>query len=803
MLADTTRRAVSSLSAHVLRALLFLNKSPDGLLIALALFIAWISALSLALQRAQLLLLLPAMLMSAIALLGQWWLRRFAPDRDRLIFPLALLLTSVGLIALSRTAPNFLPRQMLWVLFAGIAFCVVVALRQRELYWLRRFKYIWLAVALMLLAATLMFGVNPSSSGPRLWLNLGGTLFVQPSELVRLCLVAFLAAHFAPGFQLTRQSPAIADRTALGVAALVVALSGVLLLAQQDLGAASLLALSALGMLLLAGGHVRWIVIALLALVGAMSLAALLSPRVMQRIAIWVNPWLDPRGASFQISQSLIALAEGGLFGRGIGQGSPDYVPAVHTDFPFVMIVEEMGALGGVVVLIALGALLVRMWRVSLRAASAYASLLAGGIALSMGLQMLVILGGNMAVLPITGVTLPFISYGGTSLLVNWLGVALVVALSAERAEPAVVVLQPERLCRAARMLASAMLGGVAVLTTALLAWSLLAAPSLRAREDNPRRIAAERAIFRGAIYDRHSELLAYSACYNNAPPMTPCATTPPSHVYTRSYPAPEAAHVVGYYSLRYGLAGAEAFADNTLRGSRTWWQEWMHQLQAGAPITLTLDLSLQRRLLGELRSMSRCSAHDAPRGAVVALDWRSGELHALGSLPYFNPAALDADWETLRDDPDAPLLNRATQGLYQPGALLPWLMALRGVAPTHEGFAALGWHQPMSLFSEVARSELPARVTISETQGQGSFRAVPLRVAVSVAEAVAEAPVTPNLLAVPVRTTLSPNSRVIARLPFEARAMAGSDREVMWRVRLQGDLVVVLASEVSCPAAP
>ncbi len=774
-------------------------KRPDWLLIGCALAITWTGALSLSIQRASALFLAQALLTSSLAVVGQWSLNRYLPAGDRFLFPLAMLLSSFGLLSLGRTAPNFLPRQMLWLLFANAAFYIVVAARRSMFYWLRRFKYTVLAAALLLLMATLLLGVNPSGSGPRLWLNLGGALFVQPSELLRLCVMAFLASHFATAERAASGGAfRSADKVTWGAAGLVVLASAALLIIQQDFGSASMLALTALGMTFLARGPSRWIAASMACFVIATVAAVLISPRLMQRIATWLNPWLDPRGASFQISQSLIAIAEGGLLGRGLGQGMPDYVPAVHTDFPFVMIAEEMGVLGGAVVLTALYVLVMRIWRVSVHASSCYAVLLSGGTALSMALQAFVILGGNMALLPLTGVTVPFVSYGGTSLLVNWLCVAFAVALSAENTQPTVVESSCVGTRRSAQQLARLTLLGTVLLVAALVRWGILS-PSLRLRDDNPRLIIAERATMRGPILDRYGRWLAYSTCVGSEQPMVPCARPLPDHRYERVYPAPEASHAIGYYSFRHGLAGAEAFGDVTLRGSRAWWQEWLHELQVGEPITLTLDLQLQRRLLKELRTRANCSSHELGIGAVVALDWRTGELHALGSVPYFNPAALDAEWEKLRRDPSAPLLNRATQGLYQPGALLEWLLNLRGLPATSDSLAALGWHQPLSLFDDVARSELPAHTTISETQGQGSFRAVPLRVAVTVAEVVAGKPVVPTLYAVSTVVPALPARYLENQLPFESRAVAGPGREVWWHVRLEGDHVIVMVSEMPC----
>jgi len=201
--------------------------------------------------------------------------------------------------------------------------------------------------------------------------------------------------------------------------------------------------------------------------------------------------------------------------------------------------------------------------------------------------------------------------------------------------------------------LAHAILLGFLLIAASLLYWQVARAPELVAREDNPRLVQAELRLQRGRLLDRHGEVLAYSDLLPDPTGL--------GGVVQRRYPQPEASHIVGYYSLRYGTGGAEAAFDATLRGRLTQLDQLLHHPQIGSDATLSANLAAQR------------AAHQAlgeRQGAVVVLDIHSGEVLALVSHPAYNPNTLDADWDGLAANPDAPLLNRAAQGVYALGDL-------------------------------------------------------------------------------------------------------------------------------------
>ena len=197
--------------------------------------------------------------------------------------------------------------------------------------------------------------------------------------------------------------------------------------------------------------------------------------------------------------------------------------------------------------------------------------------------------------------------------------------------------------------LAQTILLGFGLVAVALFYWQVVRAPELTARDDNPRLVQAELRLRRGRLLDRKGEVLAYSAPGEEGDALR------------RRYPHPESAHVVGYYSLRYGAGGAEAAFDPVLRGQLTPLDRLLHRPQTGQDVTLSIDLNAQRaadRGLG------------AERGAVLLLDITTGEVLALVSHPTYDPNTLDDDWDSLTADPNAPLLNRATQGVYPVGDL-------------------------------------------------------------------------------------------------------------------------------------
>ncbi len=359
------------------------------------------------------------------------------PDHDPLLFALPIFLSGWGLVAIERLAPSFAERQALWLVISVLAMLSAACFPQL-LRWLRSYRYSLLAAALLLLLATIVLGRNPSGFefAPRLWLSFG-SIYFQPSELMKLILVAFMASYLAEQSatfrarnNANRQSTALSPRM-LGPMLLMWLLSMVILVWQRDLGTAMLFFIVFLLLLYLTSGDRRILLGGGILILAAGLAAYQLFDVVQLRVDIWLNPWPESDGRAYQIVQSLMAFGAGGVFGTGVGLGSPGYIPVVHSDFVFAAIAEEWGLLGITGVLSCLGVLAWRGLAIALtHPGAAFHRLLAVALTMTLLVQAIMIMAGVLKLLPLTGVTLPFISYGGSSLLACHVMVGLLLRLS-------------------------------------------------------------------------------------------------------------------------------------------------------------------------------------------------------------------------------------------------------------------------------------------------------------------------------------------------------------------------------------
>ncbi len=568
------------------------------------------------------------------------------------LWPVVSLLIGLGLLTLYRLAPFYGLRQSLWALLGLLTLHGLMHI-PALLSLLRRYRLIGLGGGLALTALTLIWGHHPLGSGPRLWLGCCGVYF-QPSEPLKLIFLVYLAAHLADrGTSWRKIAPTV-----------VVAAGAVgVLLAQHDLGTAAVFLGLYAAVVYAATGLRRWPALMVLLAGLAAGLGYVTSATLRMRVAAWLNPWADPGGVGYQPIQALMAVANGGLLGRGPGLGAPFFVPVAASDFFFVALVEELGVLGGWVVLGLLWAVSWLAFRVADRCSTAFGRNLAAGLGAYYGGQTLLIMGGNLRLLPLTGVTLPFLSYGGSSLLTAMVGVALLLHLERAAPLPLADTGRSRRwlpVDRPLRQAAQVLLGGFVAAGLALGYWGLLRSPRLLARTDNPRRGWEARFNPRGPILDRWGYLWAQTVGVRG--------------VFRRVYALPYTGSVIGYANNAYGLAGIEAALDDRLRGAtgtpwavRAWHRLLYGTYPPGRAVTLTLDAHLEQIALTEL---------GATPGAAVLLAAHSGEVLVLASTPTFNPNRLATIGPQLQTDPQAPLLNRATLGQYAPGATVaPWVV--------------------------------------------------------------------------------------------------------------------------------
>lgn len=375
---------------------------------------------------------------AAAAWVGRRILNRYLPQRDLILFPLVMFFSGWGLIMVRRLAPRFGERQTLWLLVGVAAMLLVVVLPQIP-RWLRAYRYVWLFSGLTLLVATIVWGKNPSGIGsaPQLWLGLGNVYF-QPSELLKIVLVVFLSSYLAEQYPLLRTEAlirgsrwrALSPRI-VGPIMLMWGMTFVILVWQRDLGTAILFFAVFIVLLYVSSGYMWVLAGGSLLVVLAAIIAYRLFDVVSLRIDIWLNPWPDADGRAYQLVQSLQAFASGGIFGQGVGQGHPGFIPVVHSDFVFAALAEEWGLLGVVVVVAGVTILLVRGLETAVRQQGrAFHTLLAVGLTMMLTVQSILIMGGVVRLLPLTGVTFPFLSYGGSSLVISFIMIGLLLRLS-------------------------------------------------------------------------------------------------------------------------------------------------------------------------------------------------------------------------------------------------------------------------------------------------------------------------------------------------------------------------------------
>ncbi|MFT8361741.1 MAG: stage V sporulation protein E [Sporolactobacillus sp.] len=358
--------------------------------------------------------------------------RRSMPDRILLVTTLLLLI--IGLIMVYSasvvSASNkfgdslyFLKRQ---ALFAAVGVALMLAVMKVDYHKWRNYARLGIAICFLLLLLVLIPGVGLARGGARSWLGIGA-FSIQPSEFMKFALIIYLAKH------LTEHQNQLYRLTKGLMASLVPVLAAfALIMLQPDLGTGMVLVLTCLTMLYVAGARVKHF--AMMALVGLTGLAALIisAPYRVKRLTSFIDPWQDPNGSGFQIIQSLLAIGPGGLFGFGLGQSRQKYqfLPEAQNDFIFSIISEELGLIGASLVLLLFCVLLWRGILIAIKAPDLFGSLLAIGITAMIAIQVMINIAVVTGLIPVTGITLPFLSYGGSSLTLILVSVGILLNIS-------------------------------------------------------------------------------------------------------------------------------------------------------------------------------------------------------------------------------------------------------------------------------------------------------------------------------------------------------------------------------------
>lgn len=378
-----------------------------------------------------------------------------APYADPVLMPAALALNGIGLAMIHRLdvanqaqaarlelpPPSAeAPGQLVWSVVGLLLLCLVLA-TVRDHRMLSRYTYLTFLLGVGLLLLPLVPGLGVEINGARIWISVLGQSF-QPGEAAKVVMVVAFASYLV----VHREALALAGRRVLGIdlprgrdlgpILVVWALGLAILVFERDLGAAALFFGVFVVLLFVATERVGWLVVGvLLAALGGYA-SYLLFDHVQARVTGWLDPFADPN-ANFQIIQSLYGLAYGGLLGTGLGRGQPDLIPFAESDFIAAALGEELGLTGLMVIIVLYGVLVARGLRIAIGSRDPFGTLLAAGLATAVGLQVFVVIGGVTRLIPLTGLTTPFLSLGGSSLVMNWVIVALLLRVSDAARRPA------------------------------------------------------------------------------------------------------------------------------------------------------------------------------------------------------------------------------------------------------------------------------------------------------------------------------------------------------------------------------
>ena len=597
--------------------------------------------------------------------------RRFAPGADPALLPIAFALSGIGIAFVTRLAPDLAVNQVMW-LFLGVAFMVLVLAFVRNLDKVANYKYTLMIAGFLLLLSPLVPGLGQEIYGSRIWLSLGGFSF-QPGEIAKIIIVLFLAGYLAQNREMlsvftVRVGPfRLPDiRTLLplilmwGVALLIVVF-------EKDLGSALVLFFMFLVMLYVATGKKFYLAIGLgLIAVGGVG-AFLAFDHVQVRVNTWLDPFADAQNTGYQLTQAIYSIADGDLFGVGLGNGLAEQIPVVESDFIFADIAEEIGLLGAAGVLLLFLCFAIRGFVTAARAKSDVSSFAAVGLTSVIVLQAFIIVGGVTRLIPLTGITLPFISQGGSSLLASFIIVGLLLRCGDEGTGVGQEMTSATSSLHANSVLGRVSLGKrlshsmlfcsalFALLVANLTMIMVVQADYYQNMPGNNHSLAKEARTERGTISTYDGVVLAQSVPTEDG-------------TFERVYPAGDlASQVVGYSSARFGTSGIEQAYNDTLKGKENFasWTDVLNSFAgiggAGNDVALTLNSKIQQAAQDALSGET---------GACVVMDPDTGAVLAMASSPTYDAA----DFETVieqanADSSDTRLINRAIHALYSPGS--------------------------------------------------------------------------------------------------------------------------------------
>lgn len=344
---------------------------------------------------------------------------------DKFIMLMACMLITIGVMLLCRINIDFGIKQIMWVAVGGVIFFITYVIYYNVQFW-NKLWFLYLALGVGLFLFTQLFG--STINGSKNWVSLAnGKLTFQPSEITKILFIMLLSCYYSgvwnKPFLFVKPKWMTFFATYLFIGFLVL---------QRDWGTMLVMFAIYIFMIYVYEKSYKF----LLMNVGMASVVAFLGYQflyhIQVRVSTWLDPWADISGKGYQITQSLFAIASGGYFGRGIGNGSPGYIPEVHSDFIFAAVCEEMGVFGGAAVILLFFLIAYRCFKISITTSDPFDKSVSLGLTLMFAIQTFVIVGGVIKMIPLTGITLPFVSYGGTSIVVNFASLGIIQAISAK-----------------------------------------------------------------------------------------------------------------------------------------------------------------------------------------------------------------------------------------------------------------------------------------------------------------------------------------------------------------------------------
>lgn len=598
-------------------------------------------------------------------------IRKFAPGADPAILPITFALAGIGIAFVTRLAPDQAARQVMW-LFLGVAAMILILIFLRKQERLANYKYTLMIVGFLLLLSPMLPVIGQEINGSRIWLNFFGVLSFQPGEIAKIVIVLFLAGYLAQNREMLsvftwRVGPVrLPDLRTILPLILMWLVAVAIVVFEKDLGSALVFFFVFLIMLYVATGKKFYLAVGL----GLAGLAAVvlffLFGHVQTRVQIWLDPFADAQNTGYQIVQAIYSMADGDLFGVGIGRGMADTIPYVQNDFIFAAIAEEAGLLGAAGVLLLYLCFAIRGFVTAARAKNDVSSFIAVGVTSIVVLQAFIIVGGVTRLIPLTGITLPFISQGGSSLLASFIGVGFLLRCGDEGTGVGTEMASATTTLHSNSVLGRVSLGKrltnsmiifstmFALLVANLTLIMVVQADTYKNMPGNNHTIAHEQRTERGSISTYDGVILAQSVLQDDG-------------TYEREYPAGDlASHVVGYASEKYGTSGIEATYNETLKGQQNFasWTDVINSLSgigtAGNDITLTLNSEIQQAAQNALSGET---------GACVVMDPETGAVLAMASSPTYNISDVDSILSASAEgEGGSQLYNRAT-ALYAPGS--------------------------------------------------------------------------------------------------------------------------------------